>query len=103
MTRPGWQFIDSASGHLSGDRTNGSYVTLKSPDDSAYSTILETSTASSAQTANFTVAGGLPTGTVHVWATGLNPTDTAGDFVHTGDITPDGGHFSPSSPATSTR
>jgi O-glycosyl hydrolase len=94
VTRPGWRFIDSASGYLGGDRSNGSYVTLKAPDDSAYSTIVETSTATSAQTVNVTVTGGLPNGTVHVWATDLDPGDTAADFVHTGDITPQDGHFS---------
>ncbi|MFJ9564723.1 NPCBM/NEW2 domain-containing protein [Streptomyces fuscichromogenes] len=103
VTRPGWKFVDKASGYLGGNRTNGSYVTLKSPDDSAYSTILETSTASAAQTADFTVTGGLPTGTVHIWATdlasgatsGATSGGTSGGFTHTGDVTPDkGGHFS---------
>jgi O-glycosyl hydrolase len=94
VTKPGWQFIDSASGYLAGERSNGSYVTLKAPDDSAYSTIVETSTASSAQTANFTVTGGLPTGAVHVWATDLGSADPADHFTHTADITPQDGHYS---------
>ncbi|MGI5460830.1 galactosylceramidase [Streptomyces sp. CA-249302] len=92
VTRPGWKFVDQASGYLDGDRTNGSYVTLKPADNSAYSTIVETSTASSAQTADFTIGGGLPTGTVHIWSTDLA---TGGrGFVHTGDATPENGHFS---------
>ncbi|MEW2397151.1 NPCBM/NEW2 domain-containing protein [Streptomyces sp. NPDC046862] len=94
VTRPGWRFVDSASGYLAGDRTNGSYITLKSPDDSAYSTIVETSTAAGAQTANFTVTGGLPDSTVHVWATDLNSDSPADHFVHTTDITPRDGSFS---------
>ncbi|MFD8718002.1 NPCBM/NEW2 domain-containing protein [Streptomyces sp. NPDC059629] len=94
VTQPGWKFLDRASGYLDGNRTNGSYVTLKSPDGSAYSTILETSTASSAQTADFTVTGGLPAGTVHIWATDLKSGSTSGGFVHTGDVTPENGHFS---------
>lgn len=92
VTRPGWKFVDQASGYLEGERANGSYVTLKSPDNSAYSTIVETSTASSAQTADFTVTGGLPTGTVHIWATDL--ASGGSGFVHTGDVTPTDGHFS---------
>ncbi|MGW1560838.1 NPCBM/NEW2 domain-containing protein [Streptomyces sp. NPDC002144] len=92
VTRPGWTFVDQASGYLGGDRTNGSYVTLKPADNSAYSTIVETSTAGSAQTADFTVGGGLPTGTVHIWATDLAPGGRG--FVHTGDVTPKDGHFS---------
>ncbi|HEY4017549.1 MAG TPA: ricin-type beta-trefoil lectin domain protein [Pseudonocardiaceae bacterium] len=94
FTQPGWQFIDSASGYLSGDRTNGSYATLKSPNGSDYSTVLETTTATAAQTANFTVSGGLSTGTVHVWATDVNAPNPATDFIHTQDITPTNGSYS---------
>ncbi|MET7455772.1 NPCBM/NEW2 domain-containing protein [Streptomyces sp. NPDC005574] len=92
VTRPGWKFVDKASGYLGGDRANGSYVTLKPADDSAYSTIVETSTANSAQRADFTVSGGLPTGAVHIWATDLAPGGSG--FVHTGDEVPVDGHFS---------
>ena len=94
VTRPGWQFVDSASGYLSGDRNAGSYVTLKAPDASAYSTIIETSTASSTQTVNLSVTGGLPTGALHVWATSLDTGDSMDDFTHTADITPQDGHYS---------
>ncbi|MFF0084768.1 NPCBM/NEW2 domain-containing protein [Streptomyces canus] len=94
VTQPGWKFVDKASGYLGGDRVNGSYVTLKSPDNSAYSTILETSTASTSQTADFTVSGGLPTGKVHIWATDLTSGSTSDRFVHAGDVTPVDGHFS---------
>src|SRR5581483_2523808 len=56
FTRPGWQYIDSASGYLGGSSSNGSYVTLKSPNPRDYntfygnhrdySTIIETITTS---------------------------------------------------------
>ena len=75
FTAPGWNYIDSASGYLGGSGTNGSYVTLKSPDGSDWSTIIETTQASAAQTVNFTVTGGLSTGTVHVWTTNVNSSD----------------------------
>jgi O-glycosyl hydrolase len=94
FTQPGWQFINSSSGYLGGAESNGSYVTLKSPNGSDYSAILETTTASAAQTANFTVSGGLSTGTVHVWATDVNSPDPSTDFVHTQDITPTSGSYS---------
>ena len=94
FAQPGWQFIDSASGYLGGDRTNGSYVTLKSPNGSDYSTILETTTASAAQTVNINVSGGLSTGAVHVWATDVNSPNASTDFVHTQDITPSNGSYS---------
>ena len=94
FTAPGWTFINSASGYLGGSRTNGSYVSLKSPDGSNYSTILETTTATAAQTVNLTVRGGLSTGVVHVWSTNVNNPSAATNFVHAQDITPTGGSYS---------
>lgn len=92
FTRPGWKFIDSASGYLGGAESNGAYVTLKSATD--YSTILETTTSGAPQTVNFHVQGGLSTGTVHVWATNVNAPSGATSFVHTADLTPDNGSYS---------
>ena len=42
FTAPGWQYLDASSGYIGGNRANGSYVSLKSPNDSDYSTIIET-------------------------------------------------------------
>ncbi|MFK0110317.1 ricin-type beta-trefoil lectin domain protein [Streptomyces sp. NPDC091217] len=94
FAQPGWTFIDSASGYLGGSEPNGTYVTLKSPGGSDYSTVLETTTAGAAQTVDVQVKGGLSTGAVHVWATRVNSPSTATDFVHTQDITPTGGAYS---------
>jgi hypothetical protein len=94
FAQPGWKFIDSASGHLGGAEANGSYVTLKSPNGTDYSAVLETTTATAAQTANFTVKGGLSTGPVHVWATNVNHPSASTDFIHTQDITPSNGSYS---------
>ncbi|MFJ6465548.1 ricin-type beta-trefoil lectin domain protein [Streptomyces sp. NPDC091387] len=92
FTKPGWRFIDNASGYLGGSETNGSYVTLKSNTGNDYSTILETTTSNSSQTVDLRVQGGLSTGTVHVWATNVNnPSGQA--FVHTQDITPNNGTY----------
>src|SRR5262249_29986463 len=52
FTQPGWRFIDSASGYLGGVESNGTYVTLKSTNNSDYTTIIETTTATAAQTVN---------------------------------------------------
>jgi hypothetical protein len=93
FTQPGWQYIDSASGYFGGNRANGSYVTLKSPGGSDYSTVMETMDATAAQTATFTVAGGLSTGTVHVWATNVNSANSADYFVQQPDVTPVGGSY----------
>jgi O-glycosyl hydrolase len=82
FTRPGWSYIDSASGMLDG---GGSYVTLRSPQDSRtrqYSMVLETTAATAPQTVTVSVAGGLPTGTLHVWSTQLESTDPSTWFVH---------------------
>ena len=46
FTQPGWHFLNSsASAYLGGNRANGSYVSLKSPNNTDYSTIYETSAA----------------------------------------------------------
>jgi Glycosyl hydrolase family 59/Ricin-type beta-trefoil lectin domain len=94
FTAPGWHYLDSSSGYLGGNRNNGSYVTLKSTNNSDYSTVIETVDAGSAQTVNFAVTGGLSTGAVHVWSTNLNSSNQADYFVHESDITPSGGSYS---------
>jgi hypothetical protein len=94
FTASGWKYLDSSSGYIGGSRTNGSYVSLKSPNNADYSTVIETMDASAAQQLNFSVTGGLSTGQVHVWATNLNSNNPDDYFVHTTDITPSGGTFS---------
>jgi hypothetical protein len=91
FTAPGWQFLNSGSGYLGGSEPNGSYVSLKSTDGSDYSTIIETTTASAAQTVTVNVSGGLSAGTVHVWASNLSG---GGPYmVHQSDITPSSGSY----------
>ena len=94
FTAPGWQFLNSGSGYLGGSESNGSYVTLKSTDGTDYSTIIETTTASAAQTVNVTVSGGLSTGTVHVWATAVNTPGSGPQFAQQANITPVNGAYS---------
>ncbi len=94
FTAPGWTYIDSASGYLGGSGSNGSYVTLKSPGGTDWSSIIETTQASAAQTVTYNVTGGLSAGTVHVWATNVNSSDPSTWFVHSTDITPSNGSFS---------
>ena len=64
------------------------------PDGSDWSSVIETTLASAAQTVSYNVTGGLSTGTVHVWSTDVNSTDPSTWFVHSADITPVGGSFS---------
>lgn len=94
FTQPGWQFIDSASGYLSGNRNVGSYVTLKAPGNTGYTTIIETTRATAAESFTATVTGGLPTGSLRVWASNLNSDNPADWFVRQPDITPAGGTWS---------
>jgi O-glycosyl hydrolase len=94
FTQPGWRFIDSASGYLGGDRANGSFVTLKSPNGRDYSTVLETAGVTAAQTVTVKVSGGLSTGTVHVWSTNLDSSNPADYFVKQADVTPSSGSYS---------
>ncbi|MBV9384744.1 MAG: ricin-type beta-trefoil lectin domain protein, partial [Streptosporangiaceae bacterium] len=94
FTAPGWQFLNSGSGYLGGSESNGSYVSLRSASGPDYSTIIETTTASAAQTVTVNVSGGLSAGTVHVWATNLNSANPADYFVQQSPITPSGGSYS---------
>jgi Glycosyl hydrolase family 59/Ricin-type beta-trefoil lectin domain len=94
FTAPGWKFLNSGSGYLGGSESNGSYVTLKSTDGTDYSTVIETTTATAAQTVNVTVSGGLSTGTVHVWATDVNAPTAASTFVQQASLTPVNGAYS---------
>ncbi|MEV4315710.1 ricin-type beta-trefoil lectin domain protein [Actinocrispum sp. NPDC049592] len=95
FTQPGWQYLNSsASGYLGGNRANGSYVSLKSPNNADYSTIYETSGSTTAQTVNVTVSGGLSTGTVRVWATDMGSSNPADWFVRQADVVPVNGAYS---------
>jgi hypothetical protein len=88
FAQPGWKYIDSATGMLSG---GGSFVTLKSPNNNDYSIIFQTSGAT--QTVNISVSG-LSTGAVHVWSTNMGSTNSNDYMVHQSDITPSGGSYS---------
>jgi len=94
FTQPGWQYLNSACGYLGGSNANGSYVSMKSPNGSDYSVIIETVDATASQTASFQISHGLSTGTVHVWATNLNSSNASDYFVQQASITPSGGAFS---------
>ncbi|WP_328462149.1 ricin-type beta-trefoil lectin domain protein [Streptomyces sp. NBC_00448] len=94
FTSPGWKFVDAGSGYLGGDESNGSYVTLKSASGSDYSTVIEATTATAAQTVNVQVSGGLSTGAVHVWATNVNSATSGDNLVQQSTLTPSGGAYS---------
>lgn len=67
FTARGWRFVRGANGALGG---GGSYVTYAAPDRSAWSMVVETTTARTAQSLALQVSAGLPTH-VRVWQTGL--------------------------------
>jgi hypothetical protein len=94
FTQPGWQFLNTGSGYLGGTESNGSYVTLKSTDGTDYSTIIETTTATAAQTVTVNVSGGLSTGTVHVWSSDVTAPTASNTFVQQASITPVNGSYS---------
>lgn len=91
---PGWQYLDASSGYLGGNRANGSYVSLKSPNGSDYSTVIETMDATAPQSLTIGVTGGLSPATVHVWSTNVRSNNPADHFVRGADLTPSGGSYS---------
>lgn len=78
FAQPGWQYLDAASGKLA---ASGSFVSLRSPNRKDWSVVLETIAAKSPQTVIFHIAGGLSTGTVHIWET-----DDTHTFDHVADL-----------------
>ena len=85
FAQPGWQYIDSACGYLTG---TGSYVTLKAPAAGDYSVVLETIDAKDPQKVDVQISQ-LSSGVVHVWQTNATK-----NFEHVRDLTPENGAFS---------
>jgi hypothetical protein len=94
FTSPGWHFLNEGSGYLGGSESDGTYVSLKSTNNSDYSTIIETTTATAAQNVAVHVSGGLSDATVHVWATDLDSANPSYYFVKQPSIAPSGGSYS---------
>lgn len=90
FAQPGWQFLDGASGYLGKNRTNGSYITLRSPDGADYSSIVETTSINAPSMVTFSVSDSLSKKPVHVWATNLNSKDDKDAFIHLSDLNRDG-------------
>ena len=101
FARPGWKYLDGGCGLL---EKTGSYVTLRSPDESGdYSIIVETMQGGyenivsrkdgdplpdiPARPARFNVKN-LSTGTIHVWRSNRDE-----QFARMPDITPENGSF----------
>ena len=86
FAQPGWQFLNHASGYLGNERTNGSYISLRSPNGTDCSTIIETTTATVASTMTFNFGVSLAGKSLSVWATKLHSASTEDQFVHTTDL-----------------
>lgn len=95
FTEPGWHYIGSSSGFLNGDTTgaHGSFLILKSPNASDYTTVIETVDSKEAQTVQFRVSG-FPKKVLHVWTSDLTSVDPSNWFVKLTDIRPVQGQFS---------
>jgi hypothetical protein len=85
FTQPGWQYLETSSGYLP---QKGDYVSLKSPNGSNWSVILETIGAKDRQPVEFKLAGGLYATTVHVWET-----NSTRIFEHVADVPVQNGSF----------
>lgn len=86
FAQPGWQYLDSACGHLP---EQGSYVSLKPPDSKDWSVVAETIDAKQPQQITLSTKSGLRLTTVHVWETNSQRT-----FQHIADISPVNGKVS---------
>jgi hypothetical protein len=86
FARPGWQYLDAASGTLP---KQGSFVSLKSPDGKDWSVVAETIDAKRPQKVTLRPEGGLSLETIHVWETNSEHT-----FEHVADVSPSAGKIS---------
>ena len=86
FTKPGWQFLNHASGYLGNNRINGSYISLRSPDGADYSTIVETTTAAVSSTTNLNLGVNFAGKSLVVWATNLRSTSSIDQFAHIIDL-----------------
>jgi hypothetical protein len=93
FTAPGWRYLDSASGYLSGNRNVGSYVTLRSATTNQWSTVIETMDATAPETFSFTVTGGLAGGAVRVWSTAVGSANPADQLARGADLNPAGSTY----------
>jgi Glycosyl hydrolase family 59 len=86
FAQPGWRFLDHATGYLGNERTNGSYISLRSPNGTDYSTVVETTTATVESTMIFKFGDNFVERPVAVWATNLRSMRTEDQFVHITDL-----------------
>ncbi|MFF1902618.1 RICIN domain-containing protein [Kitasatospora sp. NPDC058218] len=93
FTAPGWQYLDTASGYLGGNRDNGSYVSYAAPGRAAWSTVLETMDATAEQTVTLNVKGGLPAGALHVWSTDFSTIGATSHLARGADLTSTSGAY----------
>jgi hypothetical protein len=91
FTESGWQYLDGASGYLGGERGNGAYVTLVSPDRSHATILVETTTAAADQVVEVAFAGALPRRVLHAWESDVSSWDTAAYLHHDCDLDPAAG------------
>ena len=86
----GWQYLDNASGFLP---NFASFVTRKSPDNTKFSTVVETCDANNDITADFSLAG-IAADKIYVWKTNLVSNDDKDHFILSETIVPVDGKYS---------
>jgi len=86
FTQPGWQFLNHATGYLGNDRTNGSYISLRSPNGADYSMIVETTTAAAGSMLSLNLGASFAGKPLAVWATNLRSTTMTDQFAHITDL-----------------
>lgn len=91
FAKPGWKYINNASGYTS---AGASYVTLQSPDGDDFSTIVEALDAGTVETILFDVKDNFQADSVHVFATNMRSTSNSDYFVNEGAKPLENGAFS---------
>lgn len=90
FTSPGWLYNDGASAMLD---SKVSYVTLQSPDQHDFTTVIESMDARARQPLSFSVKGFPDKNRVEVWRTNLKSNDSSEYFRRLDDIAIKNGNF----------
>lgn len=90
FSRPGWKYIDNACGFLS---SGASFVTMSSPDQGEFTTIVEAVDAKAPQKMTLSLKGKYPGKRLQVWQTNLRSDNQSDYFNHVEDVAPADGSF----------
>ncbi|MEX0720080.1 MAG: discoidin domain-containing protein [Balneolaceae bacterium] len=91
FTEPGWFYMDNAAEIM---QSQASYVTLRAPDNSDFTSIIEAMDLDIEQTITYSITDDLPDDKeVHLWASDIYSDNQDDHFAYKGSVMPEDGKF----------